>query len=86
MKTSHGNTLRKIEKAGGKVEGDGNSSVVATPKKASGKKRVASPGGDEEETPPAPKKGRKKKATYQATVDCMYHHDVCTRRIALTSA
>jgi hypothetical protein len=37
MKTSHGNTLRKIEKAGGKVEGDGNSSVVATPKKGSGK-------------------------------------------------
>jgi len=85
MKTSHGNTLRKIEKAGGKVEGDGSGSVVATPKKASSKKRAASPGGDDEDTPPAPKKGRKKKAVKEAAVDCAYYHDVYTRRISLTS-
>jgi hypothetical protein len=89
MKVSLGNTLRKIEKAGGKVDGDGNSSVAATPKKAAGKKRVASPSEDGEEPTPAPKKGRKKKAVKEAVkeavVDCMYHHDVHTGHVSLTS-
>lgn len=75
MKTSHKNTLKKIEKAGGKVDSDGNGSVATTPKKTAGKKRAGSPGGDDEETPPAPKKGRKKKAAKEAAVDCTYCHD-----------
>lgn len=88
MRVSHGNTLRKIEKAGGKVDGDGNGSVAAaTPKKASGRKRVASPGEDGEDQPtPAPKKGRKKKQVKEAAVDCMYHLDTHTRCTSLTSA
>lgn len=83
MRVSHGNSLKKIEKAGGKLEGDGNGSVAVTPK--SGKKRVASPGEDDEETPPAPKKsGRKKKAAKEAAVDCTHYHDDRIERISLT--
>jgi hypothetical protein len=89
MKVSLTNGFKKVEKHGGKVDGDGNATVAATPatpKKGSGKKRAASPGGDDdEETPPAPKKGRKKKAAKEAPVDCTYHHHVHTGRISLTS-
>jgi hypothetical protein len=91
MKVSLTNGFKKVEKHGGKVDGDGNATVAATPatpatpKKGSGKKRAASPGGDDEETPPAPKKGRKKKTVKEAPVDCTYHHHVHTGRISLTS-
>jgi hypothetical protein len=91
MKVSLTNGFKKVEKHGGKVDGDGNATVAATPatpatpNKGSGKKRVASPGGDDEETPPAPKKGRKKKTVKEAPVDCTYRHHVHTGRIPLTS-
>jgi hypothetical protein len=71
MKVSLGNSLKKVEKAGGKVDGDGNSSVIVTPtpKKTGGKKRAVTPGEGDQETP-APKRGRQKKQVKEAAVDC----------------
>lgn len=83
MRVSHGNSLKKIEKAGGKVDSDASGSVAATPKKSGDKKRVARSGEDGEVTP-APKRGRKKKQVKGAPVDCEYHHGLHTRCVSLT--
>ncbi|EGP84840.1 unnamed protein product [Zymoseptoria tritici ST99CH_1E4] len=68
MKVSWRNTLKKIEKAGGKLDGGDTSTTPATPKSSAKKRKVkeedsANDGEDVAPTTPAPKKqGRGKKA------------------------